>query len=52
MDYTLTWVIFSHAARETFLIDPNGTIAQVFPDVKPAGHSAEVLAALDKLQKQ
>ncbi len=34
--------------RTTFVIDTQGTIARVFEDVKPAGHSAEVLAALGK----
>ena len=37
--------------RSTFLIDPEGKIAQVFVGVKPAGHSEEVLSALGKLQK-
>lgn len=32
--------------RTTFLIDANGRIVKVFEEVKPAGHSAEVLAAL------
>lgn len=32
--------------RTTFLINPEGTIVKVFEDVKPADHSAEVLAAL------
>ncbi|MEJ5224537.1 MAG: thioredoxin-dependent thiol peroxidase [Anaerolineales bacterium] len=32
--------------RTTFLIDPEGKIVKVFEDVKPAEHSAEVLAAL------
>lgn len=40
------------SARNTFIIDPAGRLAQVFPGVKPAGHSAEVLAALDKLSKK
>lgn len=48
----LAWIIFTHAERTTFLIDPNGTIVREFTGVKPAGHSAEVLAALDELQKQ
>jgi thioredoxin-dependent peroxiredoxin len=30
--------------RTTFLIDPKGVITKVFEDVKPAEHSAEVLA--------
>lgn len=33
--------------RTTFLIDPEGKIVQVFEKVKPATHSAEILAALD-----
>lgn len=32
--------------RTTFVIDAQGSIVRVFEDVKPAGHSAEVLAAL------
>lgn len=32
--------------RTTFLIDPDGKIAHVFEDVKPDGHSQEILAAL------
>src|SRR6266581_9201536 len=34
------------AARNTFIIDPEGKIAKVFTAVDPAGHSDEVLAAL------
>jgi peroxiredoxin Q/BCP len=41
-----------YSARNTFIIDPQGKIAQVFMKVKPAGHSAEVLAALETLQKE
>jgi len=32
--------------RTTFLIDPQGTIKQVFEKVKPAEHSTELLAAI------
>jgi peroxiredoxin Q/BCP len=39
------------SARNTFLIDPQGKLVRVFPQVKPAGHSDEVLAALAELQK-
>ena len=39
------------AARNTFLIDPKGVIRKVYTAVKPNGHSAELLAALDGLQK-
>jgi thioredoxin-dependent peroxiredoxin len=41
-----------YATRNTFLIDPKGKIARVFPDVKPQQHSDEVLAALDELEKK
>jgi peroxiredoxin Q/BCP len=38
-------------ARTTFLVDPDGRIARVWPKVKPEGHAAEVLAALDEAQR-
>jgi thioredoxin-dependent peroxiredoxin len=37
-------------ARSTFLIDPDGRVAKIWPKVKPEGHAAEVLAALDELR--
>ena len=37
-------------ARRTFLIDPDGRVARVWEKVKPEGHAAEVLTALDELQ--
>jgi thioredoxin-dependent peroxiredoxin len=40
------------SARNTFIIDPKGKIAQVFLKVKPAENSEEVLAALAALQKK
>jgi peroxiredoxin Q/BCP len=36
--------------RSTFLIDPEGRIARVWPKVKAKGHAEAVLAALDELQ--
>lgn len=36
-------------ARRTFLVDPQGRIARVWEKVKPEGHAAQVLAALDEL---
>jgi peroxiredoxin Q/BCP len=36
--------------RTTFLIDPQGKIAHVFENVKPADHSQEVLEALAGVQ--
>jgi thioredoxin-dependent peroxiredoxin len=47
MDYNGTKL----SARNTFIIDPRGKVAKVFLKVGPAGHSAEVLAALASLQK-
>lgn len=40
------------SARNTFIIDPKGKVAQVFMKVKVGQHSEEVLAALAALQKQ
>jgi peroxiredoxin Q/BCP len=37
--------------RTTFLIDENGMIVHVFKNVKPAGHSAEVLEQLKASRK-
>ena len=37
-------------ARTTFLIDPDGRVARVWPKVKPEGHAADVISALDELQ--
>jgi peroxiredoxin Q/BCP len=52
-----TWVekknygrTYMGTARTTFLVDPDGRIARVWPKVKPEGHAAEVLAALDEAQ--
>jgi peroxiredoxin Q/BCP len=42
-------LVTKFSARHTFIIDPQGKIARVFTDVKPAVHSHEVLAALDAL---
>jgi thioredoxin-dependent peroxiredoxin len=38
------------AARNTFIIDPEGVIRKVYTGVKPNQHSEEVLAALTELQ--
>jgi thioredoxin-dependent peroxiredoxin len=35
--------------RTTFIIDAQGQVAQVFENVKPDGHSTEILAALEKI---
>ena len=35
--------------RTTYLISPDGGIAKVFENVKPARHSTEVLAALEDM---
>ena len=40
------------SARNTFLIDPRGKIARAFSSVNPSRHSAEMLSAIDELEKQ
>lgn len=44
------WRVFKFAKRYTFLIDPQGRIAHAYLSVNAAGHSAEVLADLKRLQ--
>ena len=39
------------AARNTFIINPNGEIAKVYTGVKPAEHSEQVLKDLAELKK-
>lgn len=39
-----------YAARNTFIIDPDGVVRKVYRGVKPTGHSQEVLSALTDLQ--
>jgi thioredoxin-dependent peroxiredoxin len=52
-----TWVekvnygkTYMGVARTTFLVDPEGRIARTWSKVKPEGHAAEVIAALDAAQ--
>jgi peroxiredoxin Q/BCP len=40
------------AARNTFVVDPQGTIRKVFIKVDPNPHSKEVLETLAELQKK
>jgi peroxiredoxin Q/BCP len=47
----LNLVVVKLALRRTFIIDPTGKIAKVFASVDPGKHSAEVLSALDALQR-
>jgi peroxiredoxin Q/BCP len=44
-----SWMGFV-SLRHTFIIDPKGTLREVFFGVRPAIHSTEVLARLDELQ--
>src|SRR5436853_7592966 len=39
------------AARNTFIINPNGDVAKVYTGVKPADHSEQVLKDLAELKK-
>ena len=43
--------ISKFAARNTFLIDPEGKVARVYKSVDPGKHSAQVLATIDRFQK-
>ena len=44
-----SWIApFSH--RHTFLIDPSGILRSTWVAVRPSGHSAEVLSALQQFQ--
>ena len=38
--------VYEIAFRNTYLIDPDGTIAAVYEDVTPEGHAEEILATL------
>jgi peroxiredoxin Q/BCP len=40
------------SARNTFLIDPQGSIVRAFASVNPARHSGEVLAAIDDFENR
>jgi peroxiredoxin Q/BCP len=38
--------------RTTFIIAPDGKVARVFPNVKPAGHALEIFQALQELKRK
>lgn len=44
--------VFDGILRQSFLIDPKGKIAKVYPKVKPEGHAEEVLADVAALQAE
>jgi peroxiredoxin Q/BCP len=48
---TMNWNGNEIAARNTFIIDPQGKIVRAYATVDPNKHSQEVLSALDDLQK-
>lgn len=48
---TMNFGVTELAARNTFIVDPEGKIEKVYTSVDPKKHSEEVLAALDELQK-
>ena len=50
-DSTMNYKGVEIAARNTFIIDPQGKIQRAYTSVDPNKHSQEVLAALDELQK-
>lgn len=43
--------VVKFAARNTFVIDPEGRIAKMYTSVNPSNHSEEVLTELAELQK-
>ncbi len=43
---------FWGAVRTTFLIDPTGRIAHIWPKVTVAGHAKDILEHLKLLQKK
>ena len=43
---------FLGISRTTFLIDPTGTVVYIWPKVKVAGHTKEVLSTLKEIQKR
>ena len=45
-------VVLRVAARNTFLVDPDGKIAKIWTGVDPNHHSSEVLATLAELQSK
>ncbi|NNF17919.1 MAG: peroxiredoxin [Gammaproteobacteria bacterium] len=48
-DVLKNYGVVKYAARETFLINPEGVIAKHYRKVDPKGHSADVLASIRKL---
>jgi peroxiredoxin Q/BCP len=48
---TMDWKGNEIAARNTFIIDPQGKIVRAYATVDPNKHSQEVLGALDELAK-
>jgi peroxiredoxin Q/BCP len=44
--------VMEAARRDTFLIDPNGTIVKHYREVNPEGHSEIVLADIEALKKK
>jgi peroxiredoxin Q/BCP len=48
---TTSWNGNEIAARNTFIIDPQGKIVRAYATVDPNRHSQEVLGALDEFQK-
>ena len=44
-------MVMKMAKRQTYIIDPQGRVAQRYLDVDPETHAAEVVADLERLQK-
>jgi len=50
-DYGVMAVLGIVAKRSTFLIDPNGRIAAVWPEVKLEGHAEDVTQTIRRLSE-
>ena len=51
--YGALWSLgpIKYAKRHTFIIDPTGTIARIYRDVKPEAHSQQVIEDIDALRR-
>ena len=45
------WKLMKIAARQSFIIDPNGQVVKHYEDVDPDTHTQEVLADIEALMK-
>ncbi len=51
-EYGALAILALAAKRSTFLIDPEGRIAHVWPDVKIGGHAEDVVGTITRLASE